>query len=85
MTANGGGWQTIVPWSKDPNVKTGLGAVNTLRVVTKDNMIELYLNGAPLGHLQLQAPGAGGAVGLIGEGGAKGPSDFVYSNLSVSQ
>jgi hypothetical protein len=48
-------------------------------------MIELYLNGAQLGHLQLQAPGAGGAVGLIGEGGAKGPSDFVFSNLSVSQ
>jgi hypothetical protein len=85
LAANGGSWQTIVPWSKDPDVKTGAGAVNMLRVVTKGNMIQLYLNGAPLGHAQVQAPSAGGAIGLIGEGGAKGPSDFVFSNLTVSQ
>ncbi len=78
-------WQPIVPWMKDPNIKTGANAVNTLRLVTKGNSMQLFINGASVGHLLIQAPAAGGAVGLTGEGGAGGTSDYIFSNLSVSQ
>ncbi len=79
------GWQPIVPFMANPNVKTGAGAVNTLRLVSKGNLVSLFVNGQPIGKLQIQAPPAGGTVGIIGEGSAKNPWDYAYSDLSVSQ
>jgi hypothetical protein len=84
-TAAGNVWVPVVPYMKDPNIKTGAGAVNTLRLVTKGNNIQLFINGGAVGHVFVQAPAAGGAIGLIGEGGDAGPSDFIFSNLTVSQ
>ena len=83
--ANTAAWVTIVPWTKDPNIKTGAGAVNTIRVVGKGNSIQLFINGASIGHVFIQAPASGGTVGMTAEGGTGGPSDFVFSNLTVSQ
>jgi hypothetical protein len=85
VTNNSGAWVSIVPWTKDPHIKTGANAVNTIRVVTKGNSIQLFINGAAIGHLFVQAPAAGGGVGMTAEGGAGGPSDFIFSNLTVSQ
>jgi hypothetical protein len=79
------GWQPIVPFMANPNVKTGVGAVNTLRLVSKGNLVSLFVNGQPIGKLQIQAPPTGGTVGIIGEGSAKNPWDYAYSDLSVSQ
>jgi hypothetical protein len=84
-TADGNAWVPVVPYMKDPNIKTGAGAVNTLRLVTKANTIQLFINGGIVGHLFVQPPAAGGAIGLIGEGGSTGPSDFIFSDLTVSQ
>jgi hypothetical protein len=79
------GWQPIVPFMANPNVKTGAGAVNTLRLVTKGNLVSLFVNGQAIGKLQIQAPPAGGTVGIIGESSTKNPWDYAYSNLTVSQ
>jgi hypothetical protein len=76
-------WQAVVPYMKSALVKAG--AANTLRVVTKGNAATLYINGQVAGSLSLMAPPSGGAVGLEGEGGAKGPADYAFSNLTVSQ
>jgi hypothetical protein len=78
-------WLTIVPWTKSPLVKTGAGAANTLRVVTKGNAVSLSLNGGVLGSLPLQAPAGGGSVGFLGAGSTGQPGDYAFSNLSVSQ
>jgi hypothetical protein len=79
------GWTIIVGWTKDPSIKTGPAAANTLRVVTKGSAIQLFVNSTALGHLGVMAPAAGGAVGLLGEGSTTGPTDYAFSNLSVSQ
>jgi hypothetical protein len=78
-------WLTIVPWTKSPLVKSGTGAANTLRVVTKGNAASLFVNGGVLGSLPLQAPAGGGSVGFLGAGSTNQPADFAYANLSVSQ
>jgi hypothetical protein len=78
-------WLTIVPWTKAASVKSGAGAANTLRVVTKGNTASLSINGGVLGSLPLQAPAGGGSVGFLGSGTTGQPGDFAFSNLSVSQ
>jgi hypothetical protein len=85
MSANGGSWQTILPFTVSPAIKTGAGAVNTIRIVTKGNSLALFINGQSIGTLALQAPAGGGTVGIEGEGVAGQPADYVFSNLSVSQ
>jgi hypothetical protein len=85
VSANGGAWQAIFPFTANAAVKTGVGAVNTLRLVTKGNSAALFVNGQSLGTLDLQAPSAGGTVGIYAEGQAGQPADYVFSNLSVSQ
>jgi hypothetical protein len=83
ISANGGSWQTIVPYTQNAAVKTG--AANTLRVVTQGNTVSLYLNGQSIGSVPIEAPAGGGTVGFEGEGQGTQPADYVYSNLSVSQ
>jgi hypothetical protein len=76
-------WQTIVPYMKTSLLKPG--AANVLRVVTKGNYVTLYINGQQAGSLSVMAPSGGGTVGIEGEGSAKGPSDYAFTNLTVSQ
>ncbi|HQT38336.1 MAG TPA: hypothetical protein PK231_02845 [Acidocella sp.] len=78
-----GGWQAIVPFSKNPAIKGG--AANVLRVVTKGNSVTLYINGQSIGSLNLMAPAGGGAVGIEAESTAKDPCDYAFTNLTVSQ
>jgi hypothetical protein len=83
ISANGGSWQTIVPFTQNAAIKTG--AANTLRVVTQGNSASLYINGQSIGSVPIQAPAGGGTVGFEGEGQGTQPADYVFSNLSVSQ
>jgi len=76
-------WQAIVPDMKTSLLKPR--AANVLRVVTKGNYVTLYINGQQAGSLSIMAPSSGGTVGIEGEGSAKGPSDYAFTNLSVSQ
>jgi len=82
---NGGTWETIVPFTKDPNIHSGRGATNTLRVVTSGNSISLFINGTSVGRLAAIAPQNGGTVGIEGESKPNGRADYAFSNLSVSQ
>jgi hypothetical protein len=85
VPANGGTWETVVPFTKDPNIRSGRNAANTLRVVTNGNSISLFINGTAVGRLAAIAPQDGGTVGIEGEGKAGGRADYAFSNLSVSQ
>lgn len=76
-------WQVIVPFTKADAIKPNVP--DTLRVVTKGNSLTLYINGQSLGSLAIMAPSGGGAVGIEGEGSAKGASDYAFTNLTVSQ
>jgi hypothetical protein len=86
LSANGGSWQVIMPYTANAAIKTGVGAVNTIRIVTKGNSVALSINGQSIGTLAVQAPSGGGTVGIEAEGLATGqPADYAFSNLSVSQ
>ena len=76
-------WQNIVPWTKNAAIK--VGGPNTLRVVTKGNSVTLFANGQLLGELNVMAPATGGMVGFEGESGSRGPADYSFTNLIVSQ
>jgi hypothetical protein len=85
LSANGGSWQIILPYTKNAAIKSGIGAANTLRIVTKGNSVGVFINGQSIGNLAVQAPSGGGTVGIEGEGLAGQAADYVFSNLSVSQ
>jgi hypothetical protein len=85
LSANGGSWQIIIPYAANAAIKSGVGAVNTLHIVTKGNSAALSINGQSIGTLALQAPAGGGTVGIEGEGQADKAADYIFSNLSVSQ
>ncbi|MBV8889490.1 MAG: hypothetical protein JO305_07455 [Alphaproteobacteria bacterium] len=85
LPAGGGSWQILVPATKSAAVKSGIGAANTARIVTKGNAAALFINGQPVGNLDVQAPSGGGTVGIEGEGQAGQSADYVFSNLVVSQ
>jgi hypothetical protein len=85
VTTNGGAWVPIVPFTKDPDIKSGVGAVNNLRVVASGNSVTLYINGNTVGRLAAIAPPNGGTVGIEGEGKTGQKADYAFSNLSVSQ
>jgi hypothetical protein len=76
-------WQAIVPYMKTNLLKQQ--GPNVLRLVTKNNYITLYINGEWAGAVSAMGPQAGGAVGIEGEGSAKGPGDYAFANLTVSQ
>ncbi len=76
-------WQNIVPFTKSAAIK--IGGPNTLRVVTKGNSVSLFINGQSIGGLNVMAPAGGGMVGFEAEGSAKGPADYAFTNLTVSQ
>jgi len=76
-----GSWTTVVPYTNTTAVKAGAPA--SLRIMTKGNRALLYINGVSIGSLGLLAPKAGGAIGIVGQGGPKDASDFAFSNLTV--
>jgi hypothetical protein len=76
-------WQVIVPYMKTNLLKQQ--GPNVLRLVTKDNYISLYINGDWAGAVSARGPQGGGAIGIEGEGSAKGPGDYAFTNLIVSQ
>ncbi len=87
QTANGGNWSEVVPPTASPLVKTGVNAVNVLRVVTQGNSVTLFVNGQQLGTLNALAPAGGGTVGIWAENSAAATdtSDYAFSDLTVSQ
>jgi hypothetical protein len=85
LSANGGSWQTLLASTPNAAVKSGAGVANTLRLVTKGNSVSVFINGQSMGTLAVQAPSAGGTVGIYAEGQADKPADYVFSNVTVSQ
>jgi hypothetical protein len=62
----GSGWQTVVPWTPSPSVRTG-GATNHLMIVRFGTDVRLYANGQAIGTVTVPAP-ASGWTGFFAEG-----------------
>ncbi len=65
-------WQPTVEWIANGAVRTGPGAVNHIRVVTKGKEAVFYVNGVQVEKITGSPPKRGGRVGVIGESLEKG-------------
>ena len=75
---------SIVPWTSNPAVKTGLNQVNHLRVVTKGGQATLYVNDKQVALINGQPPQGGSEVGLIVQSGPKTRDVYEFSNLKIT-
>lgn len=60
-------WLQQVQWVDTKEVRTGAGALNSLRVVTKGNIATLYVNDVQVRQLKGHPPPGGQLIGLISE------------------
>ncbi len=65
-------WQALIEWKANSAVRSGAGAINHIRVVTKGKEATFYVNGIEVEKITGSPPKRGGRVGLIGESLEKG-------------
>jgi hypothetical protein len=80
----GGRFISIVGWTSNPAVKTGLNQVNHLRVVTKGTSATLYINDKQVAFINGQPPQGGSEIGLIADSGPRTRDVYQFSNLKVT-
>jgi hypothetical protein len=80
----GGRYFSIVGWSANPAVKSGLNQVNHLRVVTKGTQATLYINDKQVAIINGQPPQGGSEIGLVASSGPRTRDVYQFSNLKVT-
>ena len=75
-------WLYPIAWQNNPEIKTAIGQVNKLRVVTKGRQATAYINDKEVATFSGQPPPGGGCIGLYGES-SKTPNIWQFSNLKV--
>lgn len=76
-------WRSAVDWKAHDAIKKGEGQTNELRVVTKDRLATLYVNGVQVASFKGQPPEGGQALGLLGDSASTEPTRFEFDNLKV--
>jgi hypothetical protein len=76
-------WLNPIAWQNNPEIKTAVGQVNKLRVVTKGRQATAYINDKEVATFSGQPPPGGGCIGLYGESG-KSQNIWQFSNLKVT-
>jgi Kre9/KNH-like N-terminal Ig-like domain len=76
-------WLYPIAWRNSPEIKTAIGQVNKLRVVTKGRQATAYINDKEVATFSGQPPPGGGCIGLYGES-AKSQNIWQFSNLRVT-
>ncbi|HWD59552.1 MAG TPA: hypothetical protein VG308_14800 [Stellaceae bacterium] len=79
---NHGIWQTVVPPTAAPAIKTGPGATNEIELVTSGNTASFYVNGSLITKLTAKPPANGGSPGVYGESGPKGTS-WLFTHVAL--
>jgi hypothetical protein len=75
---------SIVGWTANPAIKTGLNQVNHLRVVTKGNQATLYVNDQQVSVITGQPPQGGSEIGVIAESGPGTRDVWALLNLKIT-
>ena len=74
----------LATWRKVPALKTGAGAVNSVRVTLKGNSITPYFNDHLWYSLTGAQPSGGGTIGFIFGGEKSSPSVWTFTSLKVT-
>jgi hypothetical protein len=78
-----GDWKTIVKDRAVGSIKKGIGAENTLRVVTQGDSATFYINGQKFDAITGTPPSNGQHIGFTVEAPAKGKATFALDNVEV--
>lgn len=81
--ASGNRLLMAVPWKVNDAVKKGIGETNELRVVTKDHVATLYINGTQVATFKGQHPQGGELIGFMAESWSKEGTRFEFAKLKV--
>lgn len=81
--ASGNRLLMAVPWKANDAVKKGIGETNELRVVTKEHVATLYVNGSQVATFKGQHPQGGELVGFMAESWSKEGTRFEFTNLKI--
>jgi len=73
----------VLPRTASDAIKKGVGAVNELQVVLKDNHVMLYINGVQVQEIRGQPPNDGGAVGVYAESESQQQNEWRFLNIMV--
>jgi len=74
---------SAVPWKASNAIKKGVGETNEIRIVTKEHMATLFVNGTEVATFKGQHPEGGGLVGFMSESWSKEPTRFEFAQLKV--
>jgi len=82
---NGKSWNTIYPQQKMQGFRIGVGEENTLRVMTKDGLISLFVNGTQVAKIkQVKPTGLMQAGVRVFNSQAKVPVNVEFSSFKVT-
>jgi hypothetical protein len=79
-----GKWSPVVAWHKFDVINTGGAAKNTLRVSTRGNRINAYINGEKLAGIVGHSPDGGGTIGLFAESQKANHDTWKFFSLRVT-
>ena len=74
-----------VAWRESDAIKKGEGAVNQVKVVTKDNKATISINGKEVISLSGQPPQGGSLIGFKVASGPEGANSVAFSDFQVVQ
>jgi len=77
-------WDTLIKDKQSSSIVTGIGSVNTIRVVTVGNQATFYINGDKFDTLTGTPPDDGQHVGFVVEGPEKESATFKFDDMNVT-
>jgi hypothetical protein len=80
-----GKWLEQVDWKDVADAKTGDGATNALRIVTKGNEATLYVNETEFAHFTGVAPDNGQQIGIFAESPDAGAASYTFDDLKITR
>jgi TIR domain len=78
-----GEYSYLVPRTKNEQIKSGINAVNEVRVVLVDNFGALFINNVKVQEFRGQPPKGGGAVGLRAQSEPTGSDEWRFLDIAV--
>ena len=79
-----GKWVNVLDWRNIEGLKKGAAQHNTLRVVTRGQDVELYINDAKIAVIKAQAPPGGGEIGFFAASERAKRDAWKFSDLIVT-
>lgn len=78
-----GQWHSVIKDKPVSSIKTGVGAVNELRVLLEGNRATLFINGEAFDSIVGTAPAGGSHIGFTIEAPQNGNATFALDNVEV--